>query len=82
MKPSGLVGEANTGMLAARGNISGAQQSILMAENADRKILYAAVAAKSGISASEVGKRRAKQIREGSASGIWVQLPDGTWKKT
>ncbi len=81
LKSSGLIGEANTGYLSERASLNGAQKSVLTAENADRKVLYAAVAAKSGLPTSEVGKRRADQIRAGSASGIWVQLPDGSWKK-
>jgi len=81
LKSSGLIGEANTGFLAERASLNGAQKAVLTAENADRKVLYAAVAAKSGIPTSEVGKRRADQIRAGSAAGIWIQQPDGSWKK-
>lgn len=81
LKSSGLIGEANTGLLAERGSLDGAQKGLIAAENADRKILYAAVAAKSGLPAAVVGKRRADQIRAGSAAGIWIQQPDGSWKK-
>lgn len=81
LKSSGLAGEANTGYLAERGALSGAQKSVLGAENADRRVLYAAVAAKSGLSTAVVGQRRADQIRAGSAAGIWIQQPDGSWKK-
>ena len=81
MKTAGLAGEANTGYLVKRGNLNASQQKVLSAENADRKVLYAAVASKTGSTVAVVGKRRADQIRSNSASGVWIQLADGSWKK-
>lgn len=78
-KASGAIGENNRGFVEARG---GADASALIAaENADREVVYAAIAKQSGTSAAVVGAARAKQIAEHSAPGVWLQAATGTWYK-
>ncbi len=49
-----LAGEAHTGLLAARGTLSPAQQKLLSDENADRSALYTAEAKRKGVTEAEV----------------------------
>jgi len=50
-------------------------------ENSDRGVLYAEVAKRSGVSADNAGRARARQIAANSAPGVWVQKEDGSWYK-
>jgi hypothetical protein len=80
LKTSGAVGENNRGFLEVRGGGANAA-SVVSAENGDRGVLYAEVAKRTGGSADEAGRARAKQIAANSAPGVWVQKEDGTWQK-
>jgi uncharacterized protein YdbL (DUF1318 family) len=80
LKGSGAVGENNRGFLEVRGG-GGSSAAVVAAENRDRTVLYAEVAKRTGVSAEEAGRARAKQIAANSAPGIWVQREDGTWVK-
>lgn len=79
MKREGLVGESNAGYLAPRGDLSPEQQKILEEENSDRRSLYEIVARRAGTEVTVVEENRAKQIRERSPRGIWLQSPEGRW---
>lgn len=81
LKERGVVGEDNRGYLEARGSLSAGEQQIVTQENADRKTVYAAIAAESGTSAADVGRRRAAQIAQISKPGVWIQAPNGQWSK-
>jgi len=76
-KASGAIGENNRGFVEARGG--GADAGVVAAENADREVVYAAIAKQNGTSATVVGAARAKQIAQNSASGVWLQAETGTW---
>lgn len=78
LKASGVLGENNRGFLEVR---SGDDQGVAAAENADRGVVYAALAKQTGATADVVGKARAKQIFAASAKGVWVQSPTGEWVK-
>lgn len=80
LKQSGALGENNRGLLEVRGG-GGNAATVAADENRDRSVLYAEVAKKTGTSADEVGRSRAKQIAANSAAGIWVQHEDGSWHK-
>ena len=80
LKTSGAVGENNRGLLEVRGG-GGSSASIVAEENRDRGVLYAEVAKRTGVSADDAGRARAKQIAANSAPGVWVQKEDGTWQK-
>lgn len=78
LKTQGVLGENNRGFLEVR---SGDDRGVAAAENADRSVVYAALAKQAGATADAVGKARAKQIYAASAKGVWVQSPSGEWLK-
>lgn len=78
-KLKGTIGENNQGFLEARGNAGAEVQSIIDAENADRRVVYEAIAKSTGSTAEKVGRTRAAQIAERAASGVWLQRPSGEW---
>lgn len=81
LKQSGSVGENNFGYLTERKSLSAENRKVVAAENADRKAVYEAIAAKTNTLASKVGVTRAASIRNTAPEGTWVQLPDGGWKQ-
>ena len=80
LKTGGALGENNRGFLEARGG-GGNTAAVVADENRDRGVLYAEVAKRTGVSADDAGRARAKQIAANSAPGVWVQKEDGTWQK-
>jgi uncharacterized protein YdbL (DUF1318 family) len=80
LKTNGTLGENNRGLLEVRA-ASGDASAVASAENADRNAVYAAIAAKTGATADNVGKARAKQIAANSAAGVWLQRENGEWYK-
>lgn len=81
VKNKGVAGENNRGYLEARGAPAPADQQVIQAENADRRQVYAAIAAETGSSADEVGRQRAVQLAGLARPGHWVQGADGSWKR-
>lgn len=81
LKDRGAVGENNRGLLEGRGALGGADQQVVNDENADRRKVYAALAAQTGASADEVGRKRAAQLAELARSGHWVQTAGGEWRR-
>ncbi|PTX90747.1 YdbL family protein [Opitutus sp. ER46] len=81
LKDRKVVGENNRGFLEPRGTLSAADQKVVSDENADRSTVYAAIAAKAGVSADQVGRARAQKISVNSKPGIWLQAPDGSWSE-
>ena len=79
LKDRGAVGENNRGYLEARGALSGEENRTVSAENADRSIVYTALAHQTGSSPDQVGRSRAKQIAQNSKSGVWLQDESGRW---
>jgi len=80
-KDKGVAGENNRGYLEARGSPSTGDQQVIQAENADRRQVYAAIAAETGSSADEVGRKRAAQLAELARPGHWIQGADGSWRR-
>jgi uncharacterized protein YdbL (DUF1318 family) len=81
LKDRGAAGENNQGFLEARGNASPADQSAIAAENADRRTVYAAIAAQTGATPDAVGRHRAQQIASIARPGHWLQDPSGAWRQ-
>lgn len=77
LKDRGVAGENNRGFLEARG--AGADQALIAAENADRRAVYAAIAAQTRQDADSVGRTRAQRIAQQSRPGVWLQGADGAW---
>ncbi len=80
LKNQGAVGEGNDGYLHVR-QASGNANSVVGAENGDRRVVYGAIAQREGVPAATVGKRRAIQIVGIAAPGHWLQKGDGAWYK-
>lgn len=78
LKSQGLVGEGNDGYLHVR-KASGDAEKVVSAENADRGIVYSAIAQKEGTTVETVGKRRALQLAGIAEPGQWFRKGDGTW---
>ena len=73
------VGENRAGCLEAVGKVTDADAKVVEAENADRKTVYAAIAAKNGTSPAPVAQQRAAQISEKAKPGTMLQSADGKW---
>ncbi len=80
LKNKGLVGEGNDGYLHVRKAADNAKK-VVNSENADRGIVYKAIATKEGTAVEKVGKRRALQLAGMAPSGHWFLKGDGTWFK-
>ena len=80
MKSRGIIGENNGGYLQFVGTERSNEQ-LVAEENADRRKVYDAIAAKQGTTAELVGSRRALQIAQNAPTGTWLQAPDGSWSK-
>lgn len=80
LKSSGAVGENNRGFVEVRGG-GGDAATVVSAENADREVVYAAIAKQTGSNSDQVGRARARQIATASARGVWLQKEDGSWYK-
>lgn len=78
LKASDAIGENNRGFVELRES-GGDAGAVAAAENRDRETVYAAIAAKAGTSADQVGRARARQIAANSAAGVWLQDESGTW---
>ena len=81
LKSRGVAGENNRGFLEPRGNASGGDQGLIAEENADRRTVYAAIAAQTGATPDAVGRQRAQQIASIARPGHWIQDPNGTWRQ-
>lgn len=81
MKDRKVVGENNRGFLEARGAVSPADDKIIADENSDRRTVYRALAAQTGVDSNTVGRQRAQQIAIRSKRGVWVQDPSGEWRQ-
>ncbi len=81
MKDLGWVGENNLGFLEFRSETGKSEENgkVVEAENADRKTVYAEIAAQVNVDIVEVGKRRAVQIARLAAPGHWLQDAEGRW---
>jgi len=81
LKDAAAVGENNRGYLENRGAASGADQQIISDENADRRVVYTALAAQTGATADGVGRQRAQQIASIAKRGHWIQEINGEWRQ-
>jgi len=78
LKSQGQVGENNQGYLEARG-ADAAGAAIVKDENQDRKLVYQAIAAKTGTTPEKVGQRAAAKRVEVAGKDEWLQSPSGEW---
>jgi uncharacterized protein len=81
MKDRGVAGENNQGFLEARAGATADDQRVIGEENADRRTVYAAIAAQTGATPDAVGRHRAQQIASIARPGHWIQDPSGIWRQ-
>lgn len=81
MKDRGAAGENNRGFLEARSGATASDQQLISSENADRRTVYADIAAKTGASVDAVGRARAQQIASIARKGHWLQDASGAWRQ-
>jgi uncharacterized protein len=79
LKDRHVAGENTRGFLEARGSVAGADEKTISDENADRRTVYAALAAQTKTDADTVGRSRAQQIALRSKRGVWIQQASGEW---
>lgn len=81
LKDRGAAGENNRGYLEARGGAQAADQKVIADENADRRTVYADIAARTGANPDAVGRQRAQQLASLARRGHWIQDASGAWKQ-
>jgi len=81
-KSQGLVGEANSGYIAAIHSPASAEVRALIADvNIKRKDHFAATAQKTGVTTEQVAYRFYELAVQRTAPGHYYQDADGSWKK-
>ena len=83
LRAQGSIGEANTGYLVIlqKNTLSPDEVKTVQAENADRALVYKAIAKKEKTTVDLVGKRRALKIHEIARKGTMIQNENGAWSK-
>lgn len=77
---SKTIGENNQGYLEVlKPATDRKQDKTVTDENADRKVVYTAIATKTGAKSEVVGRSRAKDVAEKAKSGTMIQKADGSW---
>lgn len=79
LRMAGKVGENNLGFLSARTDLSPEAAALLVAENNDRRAVYARLARASGETVEAVGRQRALRIARQARPGVWLQNAEGEW---
>ncbi|WP_308368073.1 MULTISPECIES: YdbL family protein [unclassified Microbulbifer] len=75
----GLVGEANSGYIAAVGESSPELESLVAEVNAKRKAEYARIAKRNNIDISQVAARAAEKLEARLSAGQYYQDTRGRW---
>ncbi len=76
-----LAGENNQGYVTALKELDAEAKKIVDQENADRKGMYTAFAAKFNQSLEQAAQSGAKLFQQEAGSGTMVQTKEGEWKK-
>lgn len=80
LKKQGVIGENNRGFLEFRPGHS-PKGDLVASENEDRRRFYEKIAAHEKISPAAIGKRHAERMMREAHPGVWIQTPDGQWRK-
>ena len=81
-KEQGLVGEANSGYIAAVQSPASAEVRALIADvNGKRKAQFAQTAQKTGVTVAQVANRFYELAVQKTAAGNYYQDAGGRWKK-
>ncbi|MFH1783140.1 MAG: DUF1318 domain-containing protein [Candidatus Omnitrophota bacterium] len=79
LKAQGLVGENSLGILEVKGSLDPASSELVQKENADRMIIYKALAKKNNVSLEEIQKPYSKKLQDSSPLGTFIEVSGG-WK--
>lgn len=78
----GIIGEKANGLVEIRDQNAGADASgLVSSENSDRMVIYNSIAAKNGISVSEVQKMYAEKLQNSAPAGTPIETSSGSWQK-
>ncbi len=80
LKARGIIGETNKGYLGYVGDAR-EKQTVIAAENKDRKAIYAYFAKQQKTTLAVVEQIQAKRKAEKANSGEYIQTADGKWVK-
>jgi uncharacterized protein YdbL (DUF1318 family) len=81
-KAQGLVGEANSGYLAAvQGSVSGEVRALIADVNGKRKSKFQDTAKKNGVSVAQVANRFYELAVRNTDAGHYYQDTGGRWRK-
>ena len=78
-KQKGLVGETDTGYIAAVSNSGGEVDKLVQSINAQRKKVYEDLASKNGVPLAEVEKVAAQKAIEKTPAGQKIRI-GGSWR--
>lgn len=78
LRSAGAVGERYDGLAVARENTASTRQFV-ESVNAQRMNIYRDKAASQGVSADQVGRVYARQIRQSAPRGTWFLEDNGAW---
>jgi len=74
-----ITGENNLGFLELRAVANKEEETVVLDENTDRRIVYTALATQTKNKPEHVGRVRARQIADLCKRGDWVQDSSGAW---
>jgi len=78
-KDQGLVGEGTDGFVYLREGSSEKVKDMVSSENEDRKLLFKAMASKTGGSVDDVATKFSKALVTKSKKGHWFRKSSGEW---
>jgi uncharacterized protein YdbL (DUF1318 family) len=78
-KDKGLVGEGTDGFVYLREGSSEKVKDMVSSENEDRKLLFKAMASKTGGSVDDVATKFSKALVTKSKKGHWFRKSSGEW---
>jgi len=80
LKAKGIIGENNKGYLGFVTSVK-TEESVVAAENKDRKMIYSHFAKQQKTAVDVVEKIQAKRKAQKAKPGHFFQSPDGKWQK-
>ena len=80
LEASGVIGENSAGLVVVRNSSGSSAEKIVNEENADRMLIYKAVAAKNGTSVSDVQKLYAERLQKTAPQGTPIESASGSWQ--
>ena len=80
-RAKGLVGETQSGYIAAVKSPSAEVQKLVNSVNAKRRKHYQSIASRNGVSVDEVGRLTAQKLINSLPGGVYYQASGGGWRR-